>query len=102
EELHVFPPLVGHADDATVEVVARLQQDHLQMESGWARARQVLDGIAQGTLNAIDSEQQAQLEGFAALYEGHIEAEEKIAYPAARKLIGEDAQKAMGEEMQRR
>ena len=102
EELHVFPPLLAQADDATQAVVGRLQQDHVQMESGWHAARQTLDGIAQGTITALSTEQGAALDAFASLYAGHIEAEETIAYPGARALLSDDAVKTMGQEMARR
>src|SRR6266545_5021972 len=41
EELHVFPPLMAEGDPETTALVSRLQQDHLQMESRWAKAREV-------------------------------------------------------------
>src|SRR4051794_21650451 len=35
EELHVFPVLIALGDDAISTTVARLRQDHLQMEQRW-------------------------------------------------------------------
>jgi len=102
EELHVFPPLLAHGDPKTVAVVARLQQDHLQMESRWGAARQVLALVAEGQINALSPDDEAVLDAFSGLYDAHIEAEEGIAYPAARALIDEAATAAMGEEMMRR
>jgi hemerythrin-like domain-containing protein len=99
EEVHVFPPLLARGDAATAEVVCRLQQDHLQMESGWARARAVLDAIAQGQLQALAPSQAADVDAFAALYQSHIEAEEGVAYPAAQALLDEATVRAMGQEM---
>jgi hemerythrin-like domain-containing protein len=102
EELHVFPPLLAHADADTVEVVRRLQQDHLQMEARWHAARAVLAAIAEGRLQQADASGQEALDAFAGLYADHIAAEESVAYPAARALLDEKAVAAMGREMQDR
>ena len=125
EELHVFPPLLAAGDADTVALVRRLQQDHVQMESAWQAARAVLAGGgvrlhqgllggggpaggagggrgAAGELAALAPADEAALEAFAGLYDGHIEAEEVIAYPAAAALLDEPAQAAMGEEMMAR
>jgi hemerythrin-like domain-containing protein len=102
EELHVFPPLVAQGDAPTTALVRRLQQDHVQMEARWAEAREVLAAVAAGELAALSPAQDAALDSFAAVYAGHIEAEEQIAYPAAEKLLDRDAIAAMGDEMMKR
>jgi hemerythrin-like domain-containing protein len=102
EERHVFPPLLAQADPATVAVVLRLQQEHLQMESRWAAARVLLSAIAQGELQTLVQRDEAVLDSFAALYAGHIEAEEQIAYPAALAMLEEPTQREMGREMAQR
>jgi hemerythrin-like domain-containing protein len=102
EELHVFPPLLAQGDPTTVALVQRLQQDHLQMESRWAGARDVLDAIAGGGLTALTSDHEAALNAFAALYADHIPAEEQLAYPAAAALLDAPALAAMSAEMMRR
>jgi len=102
EELHVFPPLIAQADPAVLRVVTRLQQDHLQMESRWQRAREILAAIAQGRFASLGDEETATLDAFAALYADHIAAEEGIAYPAARAVLDADAEAAMGQEMKQR
>ena len=99
EELHVFPPLLAGSDAAAKSVVERLQQEHLQMEAGWALARAVLTAIADGTLSTLAASGQAALDAFAGLYAGHIAAEEQIAYPAAAALLDADTVTAMGREM---
>lgn len=99
EELHVFPPLLAAGDAQVAGVVRRLQADHVRMEAGWARARGVLLALEQGTLARLDAAQEEALDAFAALYAGHIEAEETIAYPAARQALDAPAQAAMGQEM---
>lgn len=102
EELHVFPPLLAQGDATTVEVVMRLQRDHMRMEGGWHAARAVLLGIAEARPGALAASADATLEGFAAIYESHIADEETIAYPCARKLLDSEAVKAMGDEMRQR
>ncbi|MBC5766968.1 hemerythrin domain-containing protein [Ramlibacter albus] len=99
EELHVFPPLLASASDEVVATVSRLQLDHVQMETRWADVRVVLDGIARGEITSLAPVQEAALDGFASIYDGHIAAEEKIAYPAARAMLDATTVKAMGEEM---
>lgn len=102
EELHVFPPLKAQGDPATVAVVSRLQRDHLQMESCWREARQVLDAVATGARQALSAADDGALDRFAGLYDEHIQAEESLAYPAAAALLDEPALAAMGREMMRR
>lgn len=102
EELHVFPPLLAQGEPATVAVVGRLQADHLRMDEQWREVRAVLAAIAEGAATALGGAQQAALEDFAALYAGHLRAEEDIAYPAARALLDAPTVAAMGREMQAR
>ena len=102
EELHVFPPLLARGDRTVAAVVRRLQQDHLEMESRWRAARQVLVLLADGLVEGLEDEDDGRLTAFAELYDGHIRAEEDIAYPAAGGLLSAAARTAMGEEMMRR
>lgn len=102
EELHVFPPLLAGGDAGVTQVVRRLQQDHLEMESRWKDAREVLVLVADGVVARLDAEGEAALDAFAGLYGDHIRAEEEVAYPAAEGLIDPAAREAMGQEMMRR
>lgn len=102
EELHVFPPLLAQGEATNTRVVRRLQQDHLEMESRWTDAREVLQLVADGVVQRLDAEGEALLDAFAGLYDAHIRAEEEIAYPAAQALIGDAGRAAMGGEMMRR
>jgi hemerythrin-like domain-containing protein len=102
EELHVFPPLLAQGEPGTVAVVQRLQRDHLQMETRWQEARRVLAAIEAGTLETLSPQDAAALDAFAGLYDDHIESEERLAYPAAARLLDPPALAAMGEEMMRR
>lgn len=102
EELHVFPPLLAQGDPQVVGVVRRLQEDHLAMERGWVEAREVLQALAGGELQALDGAQEAKLSHFAQLYASHIEAEEQIAYPQARRQLDEGALERMSQDMRER
>ena len=102
EELHVFPPLIAKGDASLLDLVGRLQQDHLQMEARWCQARRVLAAIAEGRLPALSGADEVALDAFADLYPDHIAAEEKTAYPAAVALLDPAVVKAMGEEMAHR
>jgi hemerythrin-like domain-containing protein len=102
EELHVFPPLLAGGEPRVVEVVQRLLRDHAQMEARWPAARAVLQRIAEGTLRQPGAADDAALDAFASLYGAHLQAEDEIAYPAARGVLDAPAQRAMGEEMMRR
>jgi hemerythrin-like domain-containing protein len=102
EELHVFPPLLAQGDPGLTGVVERLQRDHLLMESRWAAARQVLQLVAEGSVDALGADDESTLDAFAGLYDDHIRAEEEIAYPRAQQVLDDAARQAMGEEMMRR
>lgn len=102
EELHVFPALVALCDAATQALVARLRDDHLQMESRWKAVRPVLDAIAQGARSSLSSADDADLDAFVSLYAGHIEAEETLAYPVARARMAGEALRAMSRDMMAR
>lgn len=102
EELHVFPRLLEQGDPAVVPVVQRLQQDHEAMEGRWAAARDVLVRVAGGELQQWAQKDEAALDAFTGLYADHIAAEEQIAYPRARSLMGEEDIARAGEEMMRR
>lgn len=102
EELHVFPPLVARGDAAVQTLVARLRQDHLDMEARWPSARAVLAAAADGVLSRLEPLHEAALEAFASLYGPHIAAEDSAAYPAALALLDADALAAMGQEMMQR
>lgn len=99
EELHVFPPVLAQGDPGRVAVVTRLLQDHRDMEAGWTRARAVLARVADGTLPRMEPSDATALDAFAALYAGHLAAEENLAYPAARALLDAPALAAIGAEM---
>lgn len=102
EERHVFPPLLAAGDAGLAAVVRRLQQDHVLMEGGWARARAVLSALSEGRLATLDADATQALAGFAALYADHIVAEEGLVYPAARERLQQAQLQAMSQDMMER
>jgi hemerythrin-like domain-containing protein len=105
EERHVFPPLLASGDPALVELVRRLQQDHIDMAEGWARARAVLAGLTQPPpphWPGLSPQQAAALSGFAGLYRQHLLDEDGVVYPAAQAALPDAALRAMSADMMRR
>lgn len=99
EERHVFPALLAADPARHGALVARLQEDHARMAALWPAVRAGLDTVAEGRWTGAEC---ALWADFAALYAGHIPAEEEAAYPAARALLDAPAQDTMGAEMARR
>ena len=102
EELHVFPPLLAQGDARVVDVVKRLQADHVRMEQRWAAARAVLARVAEGQVQQLAAEDDVALDAYAGTYGDHIVAEEEIAYPAAQAMLDAETITKAGEEMMRR
>ena len=105
EERHVFPPLLASGDPVLREIVLRLQQDHVDMAQGWARARGVLATLTQapaGGWSRLTPDQTAALNGFAALYQQHLKDEDGVVYPAAQRQLSDEALRAMSADMMRR
>lgn len=100
EERHVFPRL---RDAGQAAMAARLRVEHEIMEREWAALRPDLVAVRDGTWapEALP-DARARWRTFAALYRGHLAAEESRAFPAARQGMAVEASRAMGEEMARR
>ena len=103
EERHVFPLLAATGDPALHTLAARLHDEHLEMARQWAGVRQTLQAVAEGAWPAANGAAAlGSWPAFAALYRGHIAAEERLAYPAARRLLDAGHERAMGREMAQR
>lgn len=110
EERHIFPCILAAPDHAHLhELVARLQQEHHDMETVWTHARPVLWRIAHwsddGQPNpsahwqALGEQEIAILKQFGKLYDDHIPDEDNMIYPAAQHLLDEATLRAMSEDM---
>ena len=105
EELHVFPALLNGPDTALHALVARLIQNHRDMEVAWTGARRVLLAVAdslESSWTPLTPEQTAALTEFAGLYRQHLDDEDNVAYPAAQDALSPDAVLAMSEDMMQR
>jgi hemerythrin-like domain-containing protein len=102
EERHLFPALLARGDAEVRALVERLRQDHVRMEAGWAAARSLLAGIAEGRIERLSTAEDAVLGDFASVVDGHLEAEDGIAYPAAREVLDATALDRMSIDMMRR
>jgi hemerythrin-like domain-containing protein len=103
EEQHVFPLLLKRGNTALQTTVLRLQADHRQMEALWAVVRTALLRWSEpDCTESVAADTRASIERFRGIYGGHIEAEEGLAFPAARAAMDAATQEAMGREMQAR
>lgn len=102
EERHVLPALEASGDPALRALAARLHDDHRRMDAAWAEARPLLQAVAEGGLARLAPEQEQVLAGFAALHAGHLEAEERGAFPAATARLDAAALAAMSADMRQR
>jgi hemerythrin-like domain-containing protein len=96
----VFPLLLAGADASICEVVRGLQQDHRDMEAGWAHARVVLQAVVSGQVPGPADVVALLL--FADLYPPHLQREDSIVYPAAQLALSAPGVKTMSEDMMRR
>ncbi|MGA0610939.1 hemerythrin domain-containing protein [Caldimonas sp. KR1-144] len=97
EERHVIPWLAAHGRAALAQ---RLVREHRRMESEWQAIRRDLARIAAGVWHAGHAPGQRQRwEAFATLYERHIVAEERQAYPLVQAHGSAEALRRMGDEM---
>jgi hemerythrin-like domain-containing protein len=97
EELHVFPVLLGLPD--MVDVVSRLQQDHMAMESRWVLVRSLLEEVESGHRRSFNEADDRVIDSFVELYAGHIALEEGTAFPLANSNIEHERLRAMSLDM---
>ena len=103
EERHVFPPLLAHGSLVLRTAVRALQDDHQRMDALWTGLRPVLTGWSgPGAQGRVDARLREDATRFRALYLKHIETEEGLVYPAARKFMPADALHTMSQDMQAR
>lgn len=87
EERLVFPGLLASGNTELVQHVQRLQQDHGWLEEDWLELEPQLEAISKGySWYQIDG-LRAALPVFKALYMDHIDLEETLIYPEAKKRM---------------
>jgi len=88
EEDDLFPLLRTHANPARhadmFAAIEKLEQDHRHMEQAWADLRVALQGLIDGDVTAYHP---AQVHEFVALYQHHIELEERAVYNPGELLL---------------
>lgn len=99
EEKHVFPALLASADAQVVHAAKRLTQDHGWLEENWLAIEPSIAAAADGNTWFDTTELSHALDVFEALYQEHIELEESLAYPEARKRLEAVNTDGMGREM---
>lgn len=102
EELHVFPMLIGIQEEGLVRLVARLQQDHQEMDARWTAARSLLEEIESGPRSQFNEADDGVLDAFTALYAEHLKAEEDIAFPRASEAMDDPRLQSMSQDMMTR
>jgi hemerythrin-like domain-containing protein len=102
EELHVFPTLIGLQDAELVALVARLQQDHIQMDARWKPVRSLLEEVAEAQRTTFNEADDAVFEVFTNLYQDHIQAEETLAFPRAVAAMDAERLETMSRDMAQR
>lgn len=91
EERLVFPPLLESGDEVLAGHVRRLKQDHFWLEQDWRELDAQIDAIARG-LSPNDPEAlRLGVEIISALYLDHIDLEESLIYPQAKRRLSERA-----------
>lgn len=99
EELHVFPVLLGLIKEGMADLVSRLQQDHMQMESQWVMVRSLLEEVECGMRRSFNEADDKVLDAYIELYAGHTQLEEGTAFPLAIAGIDADRLQAMSRDM---
>jgi hemerythrin-like domain-containing protein len=100
EEVDMFPLLRERGADPTVlEVLYRVEADHVAMAGLWRQLDAVLARISAGEPAVPDEALVAQ---FAAMYDAHIDAEENILLPALRRVVAAAEWNAIGRAMAER
>ncbi len=89
EERDIFPALLKSGDTDLVQHVLRLQQDHGWLEEDWIELSPQLDAVSKGySWYDIDALRQG-LAVFTELYHDHIDLEESLIYPEAKRLMAQ-------------
>ena len=101
EEIDLMPILEERVSDASdlerlQALESRVHEDHLEIERVWARVRKPLEGIADGLMRTVP---ETDVQALIALYRRHLEAEENVIVPLARRWLGPQDLATLGRAM---
>jgi hemerythrin-like domain-containing protein len=101
EEIDLMPILGKRVSDASDlarlrALETRVHEDHLEIERVWMRLRKPLEGIADGLMRTIP---ETDVQALVALYRRHLEAEETVLMPLARRCLTPKDLAALGRAM---
>ncbi|WP_188691783.1 hemerythrin domain-containing protein [Silvimonas amylolytica] len=96
EDDHLFALLKTRADATLSAEINALAAEHPHLHAQWAQLRVTLMAIGQGE-SAILNE--AEVDGFVALYTQHAAREENAVYPYAQTLLSDAEREDMGRQM---
>jgi len=102
EEIDLFPLLherCGKQDRPILEVLERVERDHLTMAHRWRAIDTVLARISAGEPAALDEQ---EIRAFADAYDRHIDDEESVLLPVLRRLLSAADWAAIGRSMAQR
>ena len=91
EERLVFPPLLESGDAVLAGHVRRLKQDHFWLEQDWRELDAQIDAIARGLSPTDPDALRLGVEIISALYLDHIDLEESLIYPQAKRRLSDRA-----------
>jgi len=103
EEENLLPMLQDTAigDDASVlqELLPQIMAEHARMAAAWSILERQLSLIANGESAALNA---PDVQGFADLYAAHMEKEEAVIAPMAKRLFSAEQMARLGDAMRAR
>lgn len=103
EEQDIFPMLQATAKDADAmalnQLIPKILSEHVQMEAAWQTLAPQLKAISTGGATTLARE---DVMLFAEIYAAHMEKEESVIAPMAKRLFSDAQMAQLGASMQRR
>ncbi len=99
EEQHLFPALALHPIAKLRQLAQQLQAEHLDLAQRWQRVRQDLQRVCSPARRVASTASRLHWADFASRYRSHMQAEDTVAFPAAKALLDAAALQRMGHEM---
>ena len=103
EEQDLLPMLKtsasGEDADILTEVLPQIMAQHIEMDAAWKSLDGQLQAIESGASAGLSAD---DVERFAALYGAHMEKEETVIAPMAKRLFSDDQMASLGNAMRAR